>query len=477
MTAANPAKAIGRKKSGVRIILILILFSYLYLFSPLLAFYDVTEAETVREADSYQPSLEISHSAYSAMVVETGRMRSLYEQNKQVRQNIPAASKIMTALIACERLSMDTQVTISSIAAESESNATPFDGIMLETGDKYALEYLLLRLLFYDSDAAAIAIAEQISNVEETFVELMNTRASSLELNHTLFQNVTGAPVYEFTPGDPIPDQPPLADHSESLLLQYTTMSDFSRLATIAYQDSNFARLIRKDSELMIIDGQRLVSMQNQISSAWTLSEQRIHGAFYSAKGGFASMAAFGRFNDIDIVVTTAGGQTESRISDLLTILDACEEHYIMDTLVESGARFTGDQEQTTDGETFGLVFRKTVYYVRPVDDSFLESTIRYVSFGPHNRPIQRSMTVGQVIFQLKDGTSIAVDVGPDRQILSDITILDHALTQMQNNPNLTLLLFVIFSCLILIMLWHVARQSYHIFKLLRLIHIEKRLR
>ncbi len=475
MTAAKPSKQNGIKTAAVKIMIILIVFLSLHAFTAVFA--AASDSEMTREEDYFQPSLEISHSAYSAMVVETGRMSSLYEKNTQVRQNISAASKIMTALIACERLPLDTQITISRAAAESETDQTPADGVVLENGDQYALEYLLLRLLFYDSDAAAIAIAEQISNNEDVFVELMNSRAASLGLNHTFFLNVTGAPVYDHIPDEPMTDAAPLVDQADSRLLQYTTMSDFSRLATLAYQDSNFARLVRKDSEYLIIDGQRLVSMQNQISSIWTFSEQRIHGAFYSARNGSASMAAFGRFNDIDVVITTAGGQPGSRISDLLAILNACEENYIIDTLVEAGARFTGDQEQTTDGETFGLVFRRTVYYVRPVDDSFLESTIRYVSFGPHNRPIQRNMTVGQVTFQLKDGTTIVVDVGPDRQILSDITIIDHTLNQMQNNPNLTLLLFSVFACLILMMLWQVAKHSFHIVKLVRLIYLEKRLR
>lgn len=425
-------------------------------------------------ATTYQPELVISHTANAAMVMETGRMRRLYVHNEAIRQNIPAASKVMTALIACERLPMDTQITISRIAADAESGQTSRDGVTLASGDIYTLEYLLLRMLFYDSDAAAVAIAEQVSDVESAFVDLMNTRAASLELSQTVFRNVTGQPVY-FTSTDNQTNADSLAS-DERDLLQYTTVSDLTHLAAIAYQDQNFSRLIQKESEYMILDGQVLVSMQNQISQLWTLSEQRVHGAFYSARSGQTSSVVFGRFSGIDFVMVTSGGQQASRISDILAIINACSSYYMVDTLVDAGSRFTGEQEQTEDGETFGLVFRKTIYYVRPIDDTFVNPNIRYVSFGPHRRPIQRSMTAGQVIFELRDGTTIAVDVGPDQQILSDITIIDEILNEMQNNPNLTLLLFVSAGLLLLIMFWQIIKQGIYVYRLVQLILLEKRL-
>ena len=145
----------------------------------------------------YQPTLEASISANSAIVIDSGRARRLYAKNADKHQAIPVASKVMTALLACERLPLSTQVTISNVAAMEAQKEVTGDGLTLEIGDKYPLEYLLLRLVFYDSNAAALAIAEQISNVEEIFVELMNSKAASLELADTRFLNSTGDPVYE----------------------------------------------------------------------------------------------------------------------------------------------------------------------------------------------------------------------------------------------------------------------------------------
>ena len=465
------------KNGSLMILCGLICLNVVLSFNVPAAASDIQETQVESDiSDQYSPSLEISHSSDSAIVLETGRMRILYQKNAGMLQNIPVASKIMTALIACERLPLDTQVTISRVAADAEAGRPSRDGIVLATGDKYPLEYLLLRLFFYDSDSAAIAIAEQISNVEEQFVELMNNRAGTLEMSNTVFRNATGDIVFDDSAAsnDQLAQEVP---QNENHLLQYSTTEDVARLISIAMLDQNFSRLIRKESEYLVIDGQRLVSMQNQISQVWTLSERMIQGAFYSERNNRTSMTASGRFNDINVIIVTAGGQPTDRINDLIRIIEACSQNYISDTLVEAGERFTGDQEQTLDGESFGLLFRKTVYYVRPVNDLFLKETIKYNSFGPHNRPIQRSLTVGQVIFELKDGSTIAVDVGPDRQILSDITLLDHALNQMQNNPNLSLVLLISAALLLLAMAWQIIRNSIQIIRLLQLIYLEKRLR
>ncbi len=54
----------------------------------------------------------------------------------------------MTMLIACERLPLDTMVTISSVAADMPDADDSPDYVELQTGDKYLLEYLLLRMLY-----------------------------------------------------------------------------------------------------------------------------------------------------------------------------------------------------------------------------------------------------------------------------------------------------------------------------------------
>lgn len=423
------------------------------------------------DADADQtgiPMPVIEHSSLSALVIETGRQRSLYASDSQSRVHLPSASKVMTALIACERLSLDVQVTISKIAADASELEESPDGIQLLSGDKFPLDYLLTRLIYFNSDAAALAIAEQIANVEDRFVEIMNTRAAAFRMTSTVFMNSTGQPVFE-TPDEDWPTDlnPPL--------LQYTTLSDMALLLLQATANPVFLDILTTPTRYFVLNDSTLAIMRNEMSNVWTRSEGLIAGVFYSQWANRSYMAAIGTVNNINLVVVTAMGNPARASDDLMAIFKSCESYYVSSPLVVAGDTFTGAQEQTIDGESFGLVFKNTVYYIHPRDNDFLKQTIRYNTLGPFSRPILRSMTIGQVVFELLDGTQVAVDVSPDRQILSSISIVDRALSELQRNTNLASILIVAGSSLILIMLTHVILGVGRLIQLMRLIVLERR--
>ncbi|MGI6333785.1 MAG: hypothetical protein ACOX1A_04085 [Saccharofermentanales bacterium] len=84
-------------------------------------------------------------------------------------------------------------------------------------------------------------------------------------------------------------------------------------------------------------------------------------------------------------------------------------------------------------------------------------------------------MTVGQVIFDLMDGTQIAVDVAPDRQILSSISIIDNILSALQRNSNLATVLIIAGLILIIVMLIRIVIGIDRIRQLIKRIRLEKR--
>lgn len=405
-----------------------------------------------------QPKIDLS--SVSALVIETGRMRSLYNLNNTTRMNIPTASKIMTAMIACERLPLDTPVTISKVAAAAEPKAGTPDGVSLKAGDKYLLNYLLYRLICYNSDSAALAIAELIANVEEDFVILMNARANQLSMTDTLFANSTGNPA-----------------NNEFVILQYTTLSDLVELVYQAISNPEFNKILTSSRIFISLDGKTQVTMYNEMQSLFIRSDGQIKGAFYCESENASYMIAVGTANNINIIAATAVGNPQQRNNDLLALFEGCASFYESTPLVSAGQLLIDRSEQTIDGEFFGLMFKQTVYYVHPIDDQFVKPTTTYKSFGPFSRPIQFSLRAGQVIFELNDGTEIPVDVGPSRQILSSITLLDKALSDLQSNSNLTFVLILSAAVLLLIILIQVLLGLKRLFHLTSLIIHEKRSR
>lgn len=410
-------------------------------------------------------------SGTAMLVLEANRSRILFEQNSAIALDSPVSAKLMTALIASEQLKPETMITISSVTAEMPDLAVSKGQPALKTGEKYSFEYLLLRLIFYDSDAAAVALAEQISGEESDFILLMNSKAQSLEMLETIFTSSTGlaAPVKrsEDTQSETIAQEPETAT---------TTLRDLARLVKAASQNKTLASALTRQSEYLVLPGPTVISLHHQLETLWTMSEDQVTGAFFSNKSDAATVT-FGTVDDISIITLIHGGRATEAIDDTVALYHAVDENFEVATLVEAGDHFFGGQEQTVDGESFGLVYLKTITYVRPSGQDYLDSAVQYQSFGPFTRPILNGAVIGQAIFKLLDGTTIAVDVGPDRQILSSVTLIDRALKQLQGNPNLTIVLLATLVLLILVLAARVLANLARLTKLTFLLLFEIRSR
>ena len=407
------------------------------------------------------PDMRVAISAPSAVVMEPNRARVLYSLEPDKAMDATVAAKLMTGLIAAEQLKLETMVTISSVAAEVEDQATKMGQAPLKNGEKYSFEFLLLRMLFYDSDPAAVALAEQVSGEEAEFVQLMNTRAQNLELAKTRFVSSSGLPF--------LSDKSPANADSG-----VTTTAELGKLAIAASQNKLLASALGKRSEYLVLEGLTVVSMHHQLESLWTLSDSQVTAAAYSRRSTPITVT-LGSSNGIALVTVVAGSQADRLIDDTMQLYGAIRENFEIASLVDAGDLFFGGQEQTIDGEAFGLVYLNSVTYFRPKGQDFLESTVEYQSFGPFSRPILSGAVVGQAVFKLQDGTRIAVDVGPDRQILSSVSLFDRALKQLQGNPNLTLILLGSLAILILVLFFKLLFALVKLYQTIQLYRFEWR--
>lgn len=437
--------------------------------SPVLGAIRSVPTATSEPAVDQLPEMNLALSAPQALILEANRARILYDHNSKNILEIPAAAKLMTALLAAEQLQADTMITISSDAAELEDRAVDFGQPALANGKKYSFEFLLLRMLFFGSDAAALALAEQVSGEEAAFVEQMNARAKSLELLDTSFASSTGLPIKQ---QDALVSGAGLTTEWSAR----TSLRDLARLFLIAQKNQQLALAMQKRSEYQVLEGPQVVSLHHQLEPLWTMSDGRVTGVVFSDRKS-ATTLTFGQAGEINILTLITGGLANQAVNDTLALYDATERTYEVATLVEAGEHFFGSQEKTLDGEAFGLIYLKTVTYVRPIGQDFLKSAVQYQSFGPFSRPILSNMVIGQAIFQLLDGTTIAVDVGPDRQIISSVGLFDRTLKQLQGNPNLTTLLLASLVLLILILAVKVVSGLIRLSRLALLLILEIRSR
>jgi serine-type D-Ala-D-Ala carboxypeptidase (penicillin-binding protein 5/6) len=106
------------------------------------------------------------------------------------REVFPASTtKILTALLALEHLSLDQYVTVSQRATE-----VPQTKLGLRAGESCRVRDLLYALIISSSNDAAGVLAEAVAGSEEKFVDMMNARAREIGAMHSHFANPHGLP-------------------------------------------------------------------------------------------------------------------------------------------------------------------------------------------------------------------------------------------------------------------------------------------
>ena len=156
-------------------------------------------------------------SAKSAVLIEASTGRIIYSKN--ANQPLPMASttKIMTALVALERMSTDTLVTVPAEAVGIEGSS-----IYLYEGETLTLGQLIYALMLESANDAAVAIACAVAGGVDEFAVLMNERAESLGLTDTSFKNPHGL------------DE---EDH-------YTTAYELARITSAALENEFFRQVV-----------------------------------------------------------------------------------------------------------------------------------------------------------------------------------------------------------------------------------------
>ncbi len=161
--------------------------------------------------------------ARSAVIMDANSGRILFAKNPRLRLPPASTTKVMTAMIALEKLPLDARVVVGNNAvAMAPSKAG------LEAGVSYSVRDLVTAALVSSSNDAAVALAEAVSGNEESFVLLMNEKAARLGMNDTHFINATGLPA-----------------HNRAIeKRQYSTAYDLSRLMWYASRDHRIDQIM-----------------------------------------------------------------------------------------------------------------------------------------------------------------------------------------------------------------------------------------
>jgi len=164
-------------------------------------------------------SVQLVSNTAAAILYETNTDTLMYAYNADTQVQPASLLKIMTALIAVEKGSMDDAVTVRAETLD----ILPVDAAVvgLEIDEVLTVNDLLYCMMVSSGNDAAVVLAEHIMGTQEAFVAEMNRYAAELGCKGTNFTNVTG-----------------LYDKN-----QYTTARDVARILSKAIENAQFQQV------------------------------------------------------------------------------------------------------------------------------------------------------------------------------------------------------------------------------------------
>ena len=136
---------------------------------------------------SAEKSSAPSLSASAAVLIAAEDGSVLAQKNAHQRMGMASTTKILTALVALEHLSLDHTVRIPREAVGIEGSS-----VYLVEGEELTVKELLLALMLASANDAAIALAIATAQSVEKFVEKMNAYVQDMGLEDTHLTNPHG---------------------------------------------------------------------------------------------------------------------------------------------------------------------------------------------------------------------------------------------------------------------------------------------
>lgn len=288
-------------------------------------------------------------SARSAVVIDAGSGRVLYEQNAYEKLPMASTTKIMTGLLACESGRLDETVTVSPNASGTEGSS-----LWLGIGEKMSLENLTYGLMLRSGNDAAVAIAEHLAGCSEAFAAMMTVRAREIGAKDTRFKNPNGL-------------------DAEG---HYTTAYDLALISRFAMKNKKFAQIVATKTKTIPWEGSQWDrSLKNHNKMLWRYEGCNGIKTGFTKKCGRCLVTSAKRGDEQYICVTL---NAPSDWEDHTEMLDCAFENYETKTVFPKGANVTSYVYDKKKGSRVPLIC-KDGYSIAVKEGEKVKTKIEYL--------------------------------------------------------------------------------------------------
>jgi D-alanyl-D-alanine carboxypeptidase (penicillin-binding protein 5/6) len=175
----------------------------------------------------------------AAYVIDAGSRRVLFEENAHVPLPTASMAKMMTCIIAMERIQsgeikLDTPVTTSARASKMGGSQ-----IFAREGQVFPMQTLLAATMIRSANDAAEMIAEKLGGSAEAFADQMNDKARQLGLKETTFYDPHGLPNSQDPKRIDVSSAHDLAVMGQELM-KYPLMREYAKTPWIPFTNATY---------------------------------------------------------------------------------------------------------------------------------------------------------------------------------------------------------------------------------------------
>ncbi|NMA65243.1 MAG: D-alanyl-D-alanine carboxypeptidase, partial [Clostridiaceae bacterium] len=339
---------------------------------------------------------ELSAEAYILVDMKTGQV--LAEKNADQRRSPASTTKIMTALIALERASLEQEMTASEYAINSIQYDYVTAGIKI--GETLKFKYLLDLMMITSANEASNIIAENVAEdgTIQGFTKLMNEKAKQLGLTGTNFVNANGT-------------------ENEN---HYSTARDLATIAREAMKNEVFRDVVgRKEFDLPDTNLRKKDQWQtghltytNQLLNSRSSYYSQITGikTGYTDNAGMCLVSSAINPEGLELIAVVLGTKSyEILFNESQKLLEYGYMNYSIRELAKKGEYVDRvEVEDAVDGKKLEIITNNELEWILPINNEILNDKldIKITLNEPFKAPIEAGEVVG-VKEYLFDGEAI----------------------------------------------------------------------
>lgn len=334
-------------------------------------------------------------SCLSAILIDTKTNTVLYEKDADTPRPIASLTKIMTMLIAMEKLSLSEITLDDSVIISQRASEMGGTRLFLEKGEVRSVKDLLYGIAVESGNDAAVALAEYIGKDYDTFIDMMNKKAEELNLTNTHFSTPCG-----------------LSDENN-----YSTARDIAVLSSelIKYEEIfdyidvwNIQLNVGKDNDIPrnLTNTNKLLSQTDYVDGIKT--------GYTQAAGHCVSATA--QKGDMRLIcVVLKGADSKSRFNDAKNLLEYGFDNFDVECIVKSNDVIATKEIYNSQEEECTFCVKESIFKLKPKGEKLnIETDI--ILDENLKAPIKSTTKVGTITYKINDAT-YTLDIYPSNDI------------------------------------------------------------